>query len=158
MKTYFIRALKFALYFLSILLIILLFIYAMSKDVWSSTAHFSNIFADGKFLWMLLMAAAFGLIYPLAGFAGIKIPLNKNIGDDKSKLIELFDTRKYKLVNDDGKVLYFRPKSKINRITRMSEDTLEVNYEGSTLKIKGLRKDVYRFKLPLEEFAQLKKV
>jgi hypothetical protein len=126
----------------------------MSKDVMSETASLSNFLKEGRLLEMLCLVIAFALIYPFIGFAGIKIYLNRPLNENKNEIIELFAQRKYMLASDENKILTFRPQNKFSRLTRMYEDSLELDYSDKFLKFKGLRKDVYRHKRMLEEFAQ----
>jgi hypothetical protein len=127
----------------------------MSKDVMSETASLSHFLEEGRLLEMLCLISLFSFIYPFIGFADIKIYLNKPINENKNEIIEMFNQRKYVLVSDENKKLIFRPRNKFNRLTRMYEDFLELDYSDTILKFKGLRKDVYRHKRMLEEFARL---
>jgi hypothetical protein len=126
----------------------------MSKDVMSESASLSRFLEDGRPLQMLCLVIVFAVIYPFIGFAKVKIYLNQPVNDDKDEIIKLFDQRKYVLVSDENKILTFRPKNKFNRLTRMYEDLLELDYSDAVLKFQGLRKDIYRHKRMLEEFAQ----
>jgi hypothetical protein len=126
----------------------------MSKDVMSETAKLSNFLKEGRLLEMLCLVIVFALIYPFIGFACIKIYLNKPLNENKNEIIKLFGQRKYVLASDENKILTFRPQSKFNRLTRMYEDSLKLDYSDTILKFQGLRKDVYRHKRMLEEFAQ----
>jgi hypothetical protein len=126
----------------------------MSKDVISETASLSHFLEEGRLLEMLGLILVFALIYPFIGFSRVKIYQNKPIGENKSEIIEMFNQRKYVLVSDENHILTFRPKNKFGRLTRMYEDLLELNYSDTVLTFQGLRKDVYRYKLMLEEFAQ----
>jgi hypothetical protein len=126
----------------------------MSSKVMSEDASIWRLLHDGRPLVMLFIALVFGAIYPFIGFVAIKIYLNKPLEDNKKALIEQFFKRKYVVENDEKKVLTFRHKNKFNRLTRMNEDMLELDYSTTVLTLSGLRKDVYRFKLMLEEFAQ----
>jgi hypothetical protein len=123
----------------------------------SENASLLHFLEDGRPLEMLCLVVVFAIIYPFIGFTTVKIYVNRQIAEDKSKIIELFDQKKYALISDENKVLAFRPKNKFHRLTRMNEDTLELNYSDTILKFHGLRKDVYRFKRMLEEFAQKNK-
>ena len=96
----------------------------------------------------------FAAIYPLIGFVTVKIYINKPLDDDKNKIIELFAGRKYMLISDENQTLIFRPKNKLHRLTRMYEDALELNYSDTILKFRGLRRDIYRIKRAIEDFAQ----
>ncbi|MDR1552641.1 MAG: hypothetical protein LBS69_04155 [Prevotellaceae bacterium] len=120
----------------------------------SETASFSHFLKDGRPLQMLCLVIVFAVIYPFIGFATVKVYLNKAVNDDKNEIIELFNQRKYALVSDENKILVFRPVNKFHRLTRMYEDCLELDYSDTILKFHGLRKDVYRHKRMLEEFAQ----
>ena len=154
MKRYFIRVLKFTLYLLAIVFIILIFIYLMSANVMSEHASIWRLFHDGRPLIMIFIAFIFGAIYPFFGFTTVKIYLNKPLGYGKQTIIDMFAKRKYVVEKDEDKTLTLRPKSKLNRITRMNEDMLELDYSKTILTMHGLRRDVYRFKRMLEEFAQ----
>ncbi|MDR2292395.1 MAG: hypothetical protein LBE11_02855 [Prevotellaceae bacterium] len=148
------RTVKFAIYLIILLLLILTFIYLMSKNVMSENASLNHFLEDGRPLQMLCLVVVFAVIYPFIGFAKVKIYLNQPVNEDKNEIIELFAQRKYVLVSDENKILTFRPKNKFNRLTRMYEDLLELDYSDTVLKFQGLRKDVYRYKRMLEEFAQ----
>jgi hypothetical protein len=126
----------------------------MSKNVMSGNASLSHFLEDGRPLEMLVLIIVFAALYPFIGFAKIKIYLNKPIDEDKSEIIKLFNQRKYMLVGDENKILTFRLQNKFNRFTRMYEDSLELDYADTILTFKGLRRDVYRYKLMLEEFAR----
>lgn len=154
MKRYVKRAFKFAIYLILLLFLILILIYLMSKDVMSEKASLYNFLKDGRPLQMLGLIIIFAAIYPLIGFATVKIYLNKPVNGDKNEIIKLFNQRKYALVSDENKMLIFRPMNKFHRLTRMYEDLLEIDYSDTILKFHGLRKDVYRYKRMLEEFAQ----
>lgn len=154
MKRYFIRAGKFALYLIAVVIVILVFLYFMSADVMSEQSSMKNFLQEGRPLVMLFVALAFGAIYPFIGFQTVKIYFNKPLDSNKQQIIEMFAQRKYVLEKDENKILTFRHKNKLNRIARMNEDMLELDYSETILSLHGLRRDLYRFKRMLEEFVQ----
>ena len=136
MQRYFIRALKFSIYFLSLLLVILTLIYIVSAKGISDDASIWRFFKEGRPLIMIFIALVFGAIYPFIGFATVKIYLNKPLGDDKQTIIEMFAKCKYVVEKDKNNILMLRPKSKLKKLTRMNEDALELDY-SKFLSAKG---------------------
>ena len=154
MKRYFVRAVKFAIYLLVIFFVIVTFIYFMSKDSMAQNASLWKFFNNGMLFELICIVFVFGAIYPSFGYVTLKIPQNKPLDENKTRIIELFSDRKYEFINDRNKVLTFRPKNSLSRLTRMNEDALEIDYSETTLKFHGLRRDVYKFKFMLEAFGQ----
>ena len=154
MKRYLTRVVKFAIYLILFLFVILVLLYMMSARVMSENASIWRFFQNGRPLTMLFIVFVFAALYPFIGFVTVKIYFNKLLDDNKQKVIDLFAQRKYVLEKDENRVLTFRHKSKLSRITRMNEDMLELDYSKTILTLHGLRKDLYRFKRMLEEFAR----
>ena len=140
---YLIRAARYFLYLLIILILIITALVAF-KVVESD---FSKMFVNGyDSLWQIaLIMAVLALVYPRFGFSSrsVKIPgSNEEIIPDVCKVME---DHGYKLTLQDSEGnLKFRKRAPLVRMLKMGEDTLTFTRTGTGYEVEGITKDLVR--------------
>lgn len=140
---YLIRAARYFLYLLIILILIITALVAF-KVVESD---FSKMFVNGyDSLWQIaLIMAALALVYPRFGFSSrsVKIPgSNEEIIPEVCKVME---DHGYKLTwQDSDGSLKFRKRAPLVRMLKMGEDTLTFTRTGTGYEVEGITKDLVR--------------
>lgn len=149
MERYFIRALKFTIYFYTIMGLMFLLIFLM-KGV--QTINLKDFAAEVGLYNLLVIGLAFGLAYPFIGFTGKKVYLNKAFDQEKSAIIDIFAQYGYEQVYETNTTISFRPSNRLKRIFDLYEDTITVVHTDNPIIIKGLRKRVVRISMSLESY------
>lgn len=141
---YFIRSLKYFLYFAVLFSLIVLIIFYTSDRPEGVTV--ADLFKEGSGYKILAFFIAVSAIYPLFGFAKKEAYLpGGNAEEKKREIIMLFENANFELTGETAGQLTFRPRNKIVRLIRMCEDAVTVNCSGNPVVVSGLRKDVFRF-------------
>lgn len=148
-KRYPIRAFKSIIMCLCLALIIFGLSYYLSPE--RHTMSFMELIERSNPTKIIIFLAAFGLIYPFIGYIRHNVALSHPFtAMEKEAIIKLFTDMRFKFVADTDGKLYFRSVNPAARITRMFEDTIEVDYTGNPLVVEGLRRDTYRIGKAIE--------
>lgn len=145
---YFVRALKYFVYFAFLfcaIVLALVLIGAVEGDI-------NAIFEDGyASLWKIaIFFAVIAAVYPKVGFISNGIETELEFPAIKDDIIEHMTERNYVLESEDDNLLTFRYKGAAGRITRMAEDRITISTAADGLTVEGLRKDVMRLSTGLE--------
>lgn len=149
MERYFIRALKFTLYFYCIMCLVFLLFYFMKGGQVGNLNSFAN---EVGFYRLIIIGFAFGLAYPFIGFTNKSIYLNKSFDSEKNSIIDIFAQYGYEMISETPTSITFRPSNRVKRIFDLYEDTIEVVHSDNPIIVKGLRKRVVRIALSLENY------
>ena len=137
---YFVRAVKYFIYFSLIFALIILVLVLLGlagqdqggilRDGWKSVGQIAFLFGA---------VAAF---YPRLGFTTRKLETGE--GDVRGKIVEVMESRGYRIETEDGGTITFRLRNKLNAITRMLEDRITFSRTATGYDVEGLTKDVVR--------------
>lgn len=146
---YFVRSVKYFFYFAfltAIIICALILIGAVEGNI-------DTMFRGGwNAIWkMLLLFAAVAAIYPKVGFITREAIIANNWNDIREDFIVFMKDRHYEFEDEKNGIAMFRYRGAAGRISRMYEDRIsfDTNEEG-VLKIEGLRKDVLRIAMGIE--------
>ena len=145
---YFVRAVKYFIYFSLIFALIILILVLLGlagqdqggilRDGWKSVGQIAMLFAA---------VAAF---YPRLGFITKNLIVEEDAGDIRGKVVELMESRGYRLETEDAGGFTFRLRNKLNAVTRMLEDRVTFTRTSTGYDVEGLTKDVVRIVSSLE--------
>lgn len=140
---YFIRSVKYLVYFTVMCSIILILTFHFSVKPEGLTL-IDMLLVDGSIYKMLTFFVAVAAIYPALGFQ--KKPLYvSNIKDNRKQIVELFENANYVIDSESETSISFRLRNPFLRLMRLYEDTVTVDFSDNPAMIDGLRKDVLRF-------------
>lgn len=145
---YLTRALKYFIKFsilCALIITALVMIGAVEGDI--NTIFEDGIQSIGK---ILVFFAAVSAIYPTVGFMKRRLDINKDWSEVRPAVVEYMQERQYEVENVNDEVITFRIKGFSSKFAKMFEDriTLTKTAEGYTME--GLRKDVIRFAMGIE--------
>lgn len=144
---YFIRAVKYFIYFT------LLFIVIMAILVLTGAAEgdIYTMFKGGySALWKIaLIFAVISAIYPSVGFIRKEAMIPGSWEEDKDAIKAFMAGRGYTLESEDTGTMSFRKKG-TGRFTRMYEDRIVFTAKIGGVELEGMRKDVIRLAMGLE--------
>ena len=145
---YLIRAIKYFIKFsilCALIITALVMIGAVEGDI-------NSIFEDGirSIGKILAFFAAVSAIYPTVGFLRRRLDINKDWSEVRPAIVEYMQERHYEVESVNDETITFRIKGFSSKLSKMFEDriTLTKTPEGYTME--GLRKDVIRLAMGIE--------
>lgn len=145
---YIIRSLKYFVKFsilCALIVTALVMIGAVEGDI-------NTIFDEGirSVVKILVFFVAISAIYPVVGFIKRRLDINKEWDEVRPAIVEYMQERQYEIEKVDDDSITFRIKGFSGKFSKMFEDriTLTKGPEGYTME--GLRKDVIRFAMGIE--------
>jgi uncharacterized membrane protein YciS (DUF1049 family) len=153
MNRYFIRALKsIALFFvLAILVFVISFTLGNSS---SNPITFEDLLRGSDLRNLVIFGVVFGLVYPLFGYIKRKIHTNHPLDEEKQEVVRLLADVRFELQSDENKKLIFRHSNPAARFMRLYEDRIEIDYSENPVLLSGLRRDVDRLALRIQQLVQ----
>jgi len=148
MIRYFIRVVKYFLYF-SVLITLMLAIVFYTSDR-GELRYFWELIPASNAWQMALFVFAFSAINPFISFVERKVYLNHSFGQDRDALLAPILQANYQMESDNGTQFVFRHKNPFIRFMRMYEEKIILDYSNNPLLLKGMRRDVYRFARNME--------
>ena len=144
---YFVRALKYFIYFILLFLVIMLLLVFTG----AAEGDIATMFRGGySALWKIAaIFAVISAIYPSVGFIRKEAMIPGDLDRSGGAINEFMKGRGYVLENETPGSMSFR-KTGISRLTRMYEDRITLSAKGGTVEIEGMRKDVVRLAMGLE--------
>ena len=145
---YIIRAIKYFFYFAFLttaLITILVLIGAVEGNI-------EAIF-DGGYTALWKMAAFFAVVaavYPSLAFIQREIPVKGDFSAQKNEIKEYMADHRYVLESETENTLTFRVRGVAGKLAKMYEDRITVTSALGSLKIDGLRKEVFRIAAGLD--------
>lgn len=140
---YFIRSVKYLVYFLVIFLLIVSIVYLFSSQK-AAGMSFSSLFKEGSLPQLAVFFAIVAAIYPALGFHRRPLYLNGKFSEYRDLIDEEMDVRGYELDKEDDSQICYRQKGAYARLSRMYEDRVTFFITEEPVKVEGLRKDVLR--------------
>lgn len=145
---YFIRSVKYLVYFTLMCSIILVLTFHFSVKPEGLTLM-DMLLVDGSIYKMLAFFVAVAAIYPALGFQ--KKPLYvSNVNEHKKEIKELFENANYVVASESATSISFKLRNPFLRVLRLCEDYVTVDFSDNPVMIEGLRKDVLRFSRGIE--------
>jgi hypothetical protein len=140
---YFVRALKYLIYFFIIFLIIVGVIWILTIKK-TEGLSFIELFREGSLPQMGIFFVAVAAIYPALGFVKRKMYTNKDFPAYIDLVKEIMTAMEYELEKEEDNKMSFRMTRAGYRISRMWEDRVTFDWSDSPTTVDGLRKDVDR--------------
>lgn len=145
---YIVRAVKYFIYFslvCAVIVTILVLIGAVEGDI-------NSIFEEGyrsvgKIAIFFALVAA---VYPKLGFISRDIAEGKSWDEMKEQTVEFMSERRYSLESESPERVTFRFRGLAGRLSKMLEDRITLTKTAQGWQIEGLRKDVIRLSIGLE--------
>lgn len=144
---YFIRSVKYFLYFTAIFILIITVLVLTG----AAEGDISTMFRGGySALWKIaIFFAVIAAIYPSVGFMTRTAATTGSWEENKDKVMTFMTNREYVLETSGVGTMTFR-KTGVSRFTRMHEDRITLNAKIGGIEVEGLRKDVMRIVTGLE--------
>lgn len=145
---YLVRAIKYFFYF-SIICAAIVSVLVLCG---LAESNIDQLFNGGwNAVWkILVLFAAVGAVYPKVGFI-TRDAITDSLPDNYlESLTEYMKERQYVLEKHEGDITTFRHKGMLNRLTRMFEDRITLTRTESGFNVEGLRKDVIRICMGIE--------
>ena len=144
---YFIRAVKYFIYFVLIFIVMM----AVLVFIGAADGNISTMFRGGySALWKIaLMFAVISAIYPSVGFIRKEVLLPGSWEEDKDTIRDFMEKRGYVLESEGTGTMSFR-KTGSGKFTRMYEDRIILTAKIGGVDMEGMRKDVVRLAMGLE--------
>lgn len=156
---YFVRAVKYFIYFTILFLIIVAILCVVLNHPLSS---FTTLFKEGAMWQIAVLFAIISAVYPLLGFRRNHITLDGPFSDYEGIIKQTMDDAGFTLESEDGQTMVFRQKRGYMRFTRMWEDAVTFFKGEDRVYVDGPIKDTtrlisniyynYRMKNPKDEY------
>ena len=140
---YFIRSVKYLVYFTFMCSIILILTFHFSVKPEGLTLM-DMLLVDGSIYKMLAFFVAVAAVYPALGFQKKELYIS-NMNDHKKEIKELFENANYVVASESATSITFKLKNPFLRLMRIFEDSVTLDFTDNPATIEGLRKDVLRF-------------
>lgn len=145
---YFIRSVKYLLYFTVMCGIILVLTFHFSVKPEGLTLM-DMLLVDGSIYKMLIFFVAVAAIYPALGFQKKEVYVS-NFKEHKKEIIELFENANYVVASESATTISFKLRNPFLRLLRICEDYVTIDFSGNPILMEGLRKDILRFSRGIE--------
>ncbi|MFA7116095.1 MAG: hypothetical protein WC140_02510 [Bacteroidales bacterium] len=146
---YFVRSLKYFLWFILIFIIIMIVLITTTKGY--NLTDLNRIFDPevGLFkensLWKILVFfAAVSGVYPLMAFSKKDVYINGTYEDNKEMIASVFNDRGYEVIEETPNMIKYRLRSKGTRFMRLYEDAVVLIKNNDFITLSGFRKDIIR--------------
>ena len=145
---YFIRSVKYLVYFTVMCGIILVLTFHFSVKPEGLTLM-DMLMVDGSIYKMLAFFVAVAAIYPALGFQKKPVYVS-NIKEHRKEIVELFENANYVIDQETATSISFRLRNPFLRFMRLCEDYVIIDFSENPATMEGLRKDVLRFSRSIE--------
>ena len=140
---YFIRSVKYFVYFAFMCGIILVLTFHFSVKPEGLTLM-DMLMVDGSIYKMLAFFVAVAAVYPALGFQKKPVYVS-NVKEHRKEIVELFENANYMIAQESATSITFKLRNPFLRVLRLCEDYVTIDYAENPIIIDGLRKDVLRF-------------
>ncbi len=147
---YFIRSVKYFVYFTVVCSIILVITFHCSVKPEGLTL-IDMLLVDGSIYKMLAFFVAVAAVYPALGFQKKQMYVS-NVKEHRKEIVELFENANYVIDSESATSISFKMKNPFMRLLRLYEDNVTIDYTDYPVVIEGLRKDVLRFSRNIEYY------
>ncbi len=145
---YFIRSVKYLVYFTVMCSIILVLTFHFSVKPEGLTLM-DMLLVDGSIYKMLAFFVAVAAIYPALGFQKKQLYVS-NVKEHTKEIKELFENANYVVACESATSISFKLRNPFLRVLRLCEDYVTIDFSDNPVMIEGLRKDVLRFSRGIE--------
>ena len=145
---YFIRSVKYLIYFSVMCGIVLVVTFYLGNPIEGLTLM-DMLLAGGSIYKMLAFFVAVAAIYPALGFQKKPVYVS-NFKENKKEIIELFENANYVIDNETATSITFRLRNPFLRLMRLYEDHIIIDFSENPIMMEGLRKDILRFSRGIE--------
>ena len=145
---YFIRSVKYLVYFTVMCGIILVLTFHFSVKPEGITLM-DMLLVDGSIYKMLIFFVAVAAIYPALGFQKKEVYVS-NFKEHKKEIIELFENANYVVASESATTISFKLRNPFLRLLRICEDYVTIDFSGNPILMEVLRKDILRFSRGIE--------
>ncbi|MBR2437967.1 MAG: hypothetical protein IKB26_02900 [Bacteroidales bacterium] len=145
---YFIRSVKYLVYFTVMCGIILVLTFHFSVKPEGLTLM-DMLLVDGSIYKMLIFFVAVAAIYPALGFQKKEVYVS-NFKEHKKEIVELFENANYVVASESATTISFKLRNPFLRLLRICEDYVTIDFSGNPILMEGLRKDILRFSRGIE--------
>lgn len=145
---YFVRSVKYLVYFTLMCSIILVLTFHFSVKPEGLTLM-DMLLVDGSIYKMLAFFVAVAAVYPALGFQNKPVYVS-NIQEHKKEIINLFENANYVVASETATSISFKLRNPFLRVLRLCEDYVTIDFSESPVMMEGLRKDVLRFSRGIE--------
>lgn len=147
MKTYIVRAAKYAVYLIVLLFIVL----ALMNVVTKSETSMLDMLISVRGLYLLAVVVVFAAIYPMMGY--VKRTLTFDATQKTEELTNVMSLCGYtRLDGSDNSNMEFRASGKMKRLSMMYEDKITIVTIDGLSTIAGPRKEVVRAAFRFDTF------
>lgn len=151
MKTYIIRSVK---YFIALCVLYVLCVSLMKQSQLTYGEYLQLMFATWRGYALVGVTVLLALTYPYFGF--IKREVDANFEEDRSQIISAFSVNGFDLIEETQGKMVFRA-SGLKRITMLFEDKIEVEENGATILMSGLRREAVKVILRMNTYITNKR-
>ena len=137
---YFIRSVKYLVYFTVMCGIILVLTFHFSTKPEGLTLM-DMLMVEGSIYKMLAFFVAVAAVYPALGFQK---------KEDRKEIVELFENANYVIAEESATSITFKLRNPFLRFMRLCEDYVTIDFSENPATMEGLRKDILRFSRGIE--------
>ena len=114
--------------------------------------NIDSIFQDGtrSIGKILVFFAVVSAVYPMVGFVRRKLDISREWQEIRPEVAEYMSERGYVIESESDEAVTFRLKGIYARVPKMFEDRITISMNDNGYMMEGLRKDVIRFAMGLE--------
>ena len=140
---YFIRILKYLIYFAVIFFLMVGIIYLFSSQK-AAGLSFADLFKEGSLPKIAIFFVIVAAIYPYLSFQKKELYLNGPFTKYAEMVNEIMKSLGYEVENQEEGCVTYRKASAYQRLTRMYEDRISFNTTDNPVIVEGYRKDLMR--------------
>lgn len=139
---YLLRAIKYYLYMVILVTIMLAALSLMHIVEWDASTMFRNGYES---IWQLALAfLAIALLYPKFGFSKRGVIIPGEYGEIREGIVSYMEEHGYMLESEEDENLAFRAKSPVRKLLRFFEDRVTMTRDFGGFYMEGLTKDIVR--------------
>jgi hypothetical protein len=146
---YFIRSVKYLVYFTVMCGIILVLTFHFSTKPEGLTLM-DMLMVEGSIYKMLAFFVAVAAVYPALGFQKKEVYVS-NIKEHRKEIVELFENANYVIAEESATSITFKLRNPFLRFMRLCEDYVTIDFSENPATMEGLRKDALRLASGLEQ-------
>ena len=155
--SYFIRALKYFVFLLVMLVVMVWIMTLLDKNITMSVWEYIGYKFRGEGgMIMLLALVVLSALYPLFGYMRKRVP-SCNLKEDEVRIHNAMLVYGFKYVGERDGVQVYRTMGILRRVMLRFEDTIELRQVGDSVEFYGLRSQVARVTFQLQGYLNSKR-
>lgn len=140
---YFIRALKYLVYFTAFFCVMVGIIWILSPEK-TQGLPVTALFREGSLKSIVILIVVVAAIYPYLSFVKRRIRIEEEFSACRSRIVEVFESVGMEVESESDNRICFRMTSRGKRFSHMWEDRITLTVFGGTLEFEGYRRDLDR--------------